>query len=211
MNIEHSLADLLATVDQDLPRLCNVVVQFASSPTRVGETRWEIPIVVPEGPLKAVLAIHDNPLPAALRLNYPATADALLNLFADERLRSLLAFGETALVQAEPKFSRNQQRLFLNVEAILLVRPWRTFGRRQIDFAAGCSRKHYLSLVKGVRIGTAPRFIPSWQSLAGLLAHDLIEAAASDPTAALHRDGAFLRAAVSPGTALRLVAAGAVN
>src|SRR5262249_30211256 len=65
--------------------------------------------------------------------------------------------------------------------------------------------------VKGVRIGTAPRFIPSWQSLAGLLAHDLIEAAASDPTAALHRDGAFLRAAVSPGTALRLVAAGAVN
>jgi hypothetical protein len=211
MSIEHSLADLLAAATENLPPLCNVVVQFASSPSRVAENRWEIPLLVPDGQLNAVLAIHDNPLPTALQLNYPATADALLNLFADERMRSLLSVGESALVQAEPRFSEAQQRLFLNVEAILLVRPWRTFGRRQIDFAAGCSRKHYLSVVKGVRTGSAPRFIPSWQSLAGHVAHDLIEAAALDLPAALQRDDKFWREALSPTTALRLVAAGAVN
>jgi hypothetical protein len=212
MSIEHSLAELLTGLDQDhLPPLCNVVVQFASAPLRSAGNRWEIPLIVPESARKAVLAIHDNPLPGGLRLNYPATAEQLLELFSDERLRSLLAPGESALVQAEPRYSVSQQRLFLNIEAILLVRPWRTFGRRQIDFAAGCSRKHYLSVVKGVRAAATPQLLPTWQSLAGLVAHDLIEAAASDLPAALRRDEAFLRKALSPATSIRLVAAGAVN
>src|SRR5262245_39290412 len=207
MSIQRSLTDLLALRGSDLPPLCNVVVEFEEAPIRVGGTRWEIPLKTPrDAPAfssNSVLAIHDNPLPTALGLNYPATADALLSLFADERLRSLLAPGESALVQGEPKFSRGQGRLFINIETILLVRPWRTFGRRQIDYAAGCARKHYLSLMKGVRTNSAPRLLPSWQSLAGQVAHDLIGAASQDLSSALDRDDAFLRKAISSNTAVR--------
>jgi hypothetical protein len=211
MSIERSLMDLLAASGRELPPLCNVVVEFEDVPKWAAGSRWEIPIVTPSGAPKAVLAVHENPLPTNLGLTYPSTAGELLALFADEQLRKLLTPGESALVQAEPHFSMTQQRLFLNVEAILLVRPWRHFGRRQIDFAAGCARKHYLSLAKGVRIGSSPRVQPTWQSLAGQVAHDLIEAAAKNLPMALQRDGAFISSALSPTTAMRLVAAGAVN
>jgi hypothetical protein len=201
---------LLAKAEGVLPPLCNVIVDFEDGPRRAGQ-RWEIPLVTPTGARQAVLAVHSNPLPAELRLNYPSTAESLLAMFSDARLRALLVRGERALIQAEPRFSQTQQRLFLNVEAILLAQPWRTFGRRQIDFGAGCARKHYLSLKKGVRARINPRLPPTWQSLAGQVAHDLIEAAALDLPSALARNDDFIKAALSPATAMQLAVAGASN
>jgi hypothetical protein len=107
--------------------------------------------------------------------------------------------------------SSGRGALYLNVEAILLARPWTTFGRRQVDYAAGCSRKHYLAIVKGVREHSRALRPITWQSLAGSVAHDLIEGAASNLEAAQRRDDAFIRRALMPATIARLLALGVAD
>lgn len=206
--IDVSLERLLSLATTDnLPPLCNLTARLSGPAQRImeGGGRWEIPIEVPKDAPPVFIAIHRNP--HAHDFGYSETSDDLLRIFDRPELRSVLDQGELVTLQGAPRWSQKRGALYLNVEAILIARPWTTFGRRQVDYSAKCNRKHFLAVVKGVRQHGAAQSL-SWQSLAGSIAHDLIEAAASDLTAAQKRDDGFIRRALAPKTVVRLLTMG---
>jgi hypothetical protein len=206
--IDVSLERLLNLASTgDLPPLCNISARLAGPPQHVtdGGGRWEIPIEVPKGEAPVWIAIHRNPL--AHDFGYFQTSEDLLQIFDRPELRSIFDQGELVTLQGSPRWSTKRGALYLNVEAILIARPWTTFGRRQVDYSAKCSRKHFLAVVKGVRLRNTPQSL-SWQSLAGSVAHDLIEAAAIDLAPAQRRDDSFVRNALAPTTLARLLTMG---
>ena len=158
---------------------------------------------------KVYVAVHENPITGDF--GYFQTDENLLRIFREPQLRTLLSPGETVMVQAVPGRSIGRQALYLNVEAILLARPWRTFGRRQVDYAARCSRKHYLAVAKGVRVQSEQPHFLTIPGLAGEIAHNLIEAAAGQLGDALSSVDKFVRRALRPLTVLRLVVLGVVD
>jgi hypothetical protein len=194
-----------------LPPLCNVTARIATPPQRVAGShqRWEFELEAPVPGSKVYIAVHENP--TAEEFGYSATDEHLLRIFKEPQLRTLLSPGETVMVQAVPRWSPGRGGLYLNVETILLVRPWRTFGRRQVDYAAHCGRKHYLAIAKGVRAEPEQPRLLTVPGMAGEIAHDLIEAAAQDPAEALSAGEAFVRRALRPTTVLRLVVLGVVD
>lgn len=207
--IEWTAERLLTAVQAcDLPPLCNVTLRIAERPVFVRQpgARWEVAMETPTGGPPILVAVHSNPVPSFC--GYSTTSEDLLRIFDDSQLRGLITAGETATVQAVPRFSESRQALYLNVEAVFLLRPWRTFGRRQVDFSSGCARKHYLSVAKGARARHDVAEPQSWQSLAGMIAHDLIEAAALDPRPDRWATAGFAAAALSPETAVGLLALG---
>ena len=191
-----------------VPPLCNVLVRLAGAPEEINEGggRWELAIDTPNKTQRAWIAVHRNP--HQRDYGYPATSRHLLQTFEERELRALYARTEMAAVQASPRWSTSRSGLYLNIEAILILRPWRTFGRRQVDYASRCSRKHFLAVAKGARTHDKDLDPVTWQSLAGQVAHDLIEAAANDLDTALSRSDAFIRASITPGTLVRLLALG---
>jgi hypothetical protein len=209
--IDVSLERLLQLASSgDLPPLCNVTVRLAGAPQHVNDAsgRWEIPIEAPKGGAPVWVAIHRNP--HGLDLGYSETSTDLLQILDKPELRSILDQGELVALQGTPRWSNKRGALYLNVEAILIIRPWITFGRRQVDYSAKCSRKHFLAVAKGVRARAATKSL-TWQSLAGSVAHDLMEASVNDLSAAQRRDDTFLRHALAPATVARLFALGVVD
>jgi hypothetical protein len=162
-----------------LPKLCNVLARVASVPSRESNARWAFAVEGLSGTVRATVAVHDTPPPF---VGYERTAPELLSLFADERLRSLVVPGELVLVQAVPLRSPGRG-LFLNVEAIIIVRPHRLFGRAQVDIRAQCARRAYLAVSKAARHRRAAPM--HYHSVVGRLAHALFSAWAChgfDPT-----------------------------
>jgi hypothetical protein len=208
--LDVTLAELSQIPPDRLPPLCNVTARIITPPQHVaGGQRWEFEVEAPAAGSKVYIAVHEDP-PAA-EFGYLATDEHLLRVFREPQLRALLSPGETVMVQAVPRWSIVRGGLYLNVEAILLVRPWRTFGRRQVDYAARCGRKHYLAIAKGVRAEPEQPRLLTVPGMAGEIAHDLIEAAAQDPAEALSGGEAFVRRALRPATVLRLVVLGVVD
>jgi hypothetical protein len=205
--IDTTLAELGALLPNNFPALCNITARIAGPPNRANNgARWEVDLETPSGTPPIRVAVHINAPNGAY--GYTATDPNLLRIFEEPRLRALIARNEIVTVQAVPRWSETTKVLYLNVEAIFLVRPWRNFGRREIDYSANCSRKHYLAVTKGARAESeAPRLL-TMHGLAGEVAHDIIETAAHDLNAALAGDDEFIRKSLSPALLLRLVVLG---
>ncbi|KFE70256.1 hypothetical protein [Hyalangium minutum] len=170
--LRRSLEELHRSSRQDLPSLCNVLVQINDTPVWVSQQggRWQLRVRSLSNTVNAFIAVHKAPGETGLDLKYTKTSASLLAMFDEVPLRRLLSPGEIALVQAEPRHSSDGE-LFLNVQAILLLRPFQTFGRIQVDYESRCARKSYLSVTKGV--GTKPPDTLHMGSVGGMVAHEV--------------------------------------
>jgi hypothetical protein len=85
----------------------------------------------------------------------------------------------------------------------LLLRPFLSFGRRQIDFSSGCARKAYLSVAKGVRARFDRYRFTDWGSVGGEAAHEAVSWWATRGRQA--DSNTVLKEALAPQTLARLV------
>lgn len=177
--LRRSLEELHRSSQQDMPPLCNVLVQIDGSPVRVSQQggRWQLRVKSLSAAVRAFIAVHDAPRETGLGLGYTKTSPSLLTMFSEMPLQRLFSPGELALVQAEPRHASNGD-LFLNVQTILLLRPFQTFGRTQVDFESRCGRKSYLTTAKGV--STRPAGTLHAGNAGGQVAHDVFSHLAQD-------------------------------
>jgi hypothetical protein len=211
MNLRRSLEQLGSLSPGDLPALCNVYVTIEDHPTEVTTRggRWQFEVLGLSGRAlraKAFVCVHREPARSGLALPYGQTSDALLELFDKAPQRRLFQKGECVLVQAVPRFGEGG--LYLNVPHVIIVRPFRAFGRAQIDFESRCARKSYLSIIKGVG-----RDAQGWQrmhggSLGGQLAHEVFALAAVEGIPPDDSDDTTLCRAISGRTLVQTVYAG---
>jgi hypothetical protein len=168
----RTLSELLDRT-QTLPELVNVYVTVDSTPFHRPDYggRWHVPVNGLDGHGRACLAVHRQPGEALANLPYSATSRELLELFDEAPFQRLFQPGETILVQAVPRFGTDLI-LYLNVQAVLLLRPFHAFGRRQIDFSSNCARMSYLAVTKAARV-TRPRNELHWGSIGGFVAEDV--------------------------------------
>lgn len=168
----RSLGELLDR-SRPLPDLVNVYVTVEDSPLEKSDFggRWHVRVSGLDRTGEAKLAVHRQPTLAAVSLPYTTTSPELLELFDNEPFRRLFQSGESALVQAVPRRG-SDLILYLNVQAVLLLRPFQAFGRRQIDFSSGCARKSYLAVAKAAR-GIRLRGDLNWGSVGGFVAEDV--------------------------------------
>ncbi len=208
MSLRQSLDVLASSAPEALPSLCNVYVTILEPPVRVPDRggRWQIRVCGLSGDQsEAFICVHEQPPESGLRLGYEITSAALLDLFRKDDYARLFQPGEVVLVQAVPRFGAGG--LYLNVPHVMIVRPFQTFGRTQIDSANPCPRRSYLTLVKGV---TRKRCIEplSGASLGGELAHEAFAlAAVSGDTDPANADE-FLCRSISERSLTRLVHVG---
>src|SRR5205807_928892 len=99
--------------------------------------------------------------------------------------------------------------LFLNVAAILIVRPFQLFGRRQVDFRSPCPRKSYLAVAKGVRRGGPGS--ATWGSVGGGVAEDVFLHLAGLPAVPAGPEDRVVAAALSATTIGALAFFGLAN
>lgn len=181
---QYSLEQLVGRRRKDLPGLCNVLVRLDEHP-HFHENQgghWLLKAKGVTSSESAWIAVHRDPSVAGLGLGYGQTLPELLQMFDDRLLRRGLMPGELALVQAHPGIG-DEGRLYLNVPAVLIVRPFLTFGRRQIDFSSDCARNSYLHLAKGARHHGDDRQSNTFltYSVAGELVHDIVSRWAESP------------------------------
>jgi hypothetical protein len=179
-----SLEQLVGRVRRELPKSCNVLVRLDEMP-HFHESHgghWLQRITGVTSSETAYIAVHRDPTAAPLGLNYSATLPELLAIYDDPELRPTLRTGELALVQANPGIGA-ESRLYLNVPAILIVRPFVAFGRREVDFGTRCARRTFLYLAKGVgrRHDRDEDSGPRAASVAGQILHDVVSIWAEHP------------------------------
>lgn len=195
----------------DLPNLCNVYVRVKRAPKRISkggdDDRWQINVTGLDSTSRtAFIAVHYTPDTAAVRLPYRRTARALLDLFENQDLQQGFEPGQELLVQAVPKWSSRPDGdgrvLFLNVQAILLLRPFFMVGRRQVDFNHPCPRKAYLHYTKAPNTRGSSQH---WGSVGGIVAHEIVESLARGQTVIESSDDDIFMESVTAETKQRLV------
>jgi len=210
----RTLADLIARPLTGV-RWCNVYVRIAGRPYTVDDRggRWQLAVTGLHDDAVAIVSVHRQPARSALPLAYDRTSPELLELFDDPVLARLLVPGEVALIQANPQ--RGLDGLYLNVPSVFVARPFRTFGRQQIDsrYGGGGARRKYLWVIKGVGRLDESYPVVTGGGVGGFIAEDVFRAlaerssapavgAAAFPPAA--GDTAFVRDALSEQTIGRL-------
>lgn len=208
MSLRQPLNVLTSSTPEALPPLCNVYVTILERPERVLDRggRWQMKVSgLSSHESEAFICVHDQPSESGLRLGYEVTSTALLELFKKDVYKRLFQPGEAVLVQAVPRFGAGG--LYLNVPHVMIVRPFQTFGRTQIDSVTSCPRKSYLTLLKGVSRKRHAEPLTG-ASLGGELAHEVFaHAAVSRDNAPANADD-FLCRSMSERVLARLVHVG---
>src|SRR5262249_11838788 len=110
------------------------------------------------------------------------------------------------LVQAVPYWGA-EQLLYLNVQAVLILKPFKVFGRRLIDLQSPCPRKTFLTVTKGVGRNRGSMSGTQWGSIGGKIAHQVVERFAVEKSLNA-ADDEMLRSALRGDTLFELVCLG---